>query len=98
MTIGFRVKSGFAIAVALSGTPRAPVAVARRVVELCDPKIPETKQPYHAGFGEAEEDARAIARRVKAVTRAAAASVAALVVEPWGPPRRAALVVGSLID
>ena len=128
--VGFRVKSGYAIAVVLDGSRAAPRAVARRIVELSDPDVAETRQPYHDGFYKTEEDAREIARRVAIVKRCAKRSIAALIsqmeggasAEPrrpasakatavrrsfseggsWGETqgerRRAALVVGSLID
>jgi hypothetical protein len=97
--VGFRVKSGFAIAVVLSGSRRAPRPIARHVVELSDPAVAETKQPYHDGFFKTEEDPREIARRVGIVKRCAKRSVAALVddVQSDGP-LRSVLVVGSLID
>ena len=38
--IGFRVKSGFAVAIALRGPASAPIAVVRRVVMMSDPKMP----------------------------------------------------------
>ena len=99
--IGFRVKSGFAVAVALRGPASAPVAVARRIVAMSDPAVPETKQPYHDGFYRTEEDPREIARRLKIVERCAAASVEALLAEEWfeGTRCRAAtIVVGSTIE
>lgn len=99
--IGFRVKSGFAVAIALRGSASAPIAVARRVVMMSDPKAPGTKQPYHDGFYQTEENKREIARRVKIVERCAAASVEALLCESWldgSSFRRAAIVVGSTID
>jgi hypothetical protein len=102
--LGFRVKSGYAIAVVLSGPARAPSAVARRVLELSDPDVVETRQPFHAGMGRAEEDRREIARRVRIIERCARRSLAALMKDDWNAsPRpgdriRAGLVVGSLID
>ena len=99
--VGFRVKSGFAVAVALRGPAAAPIAAARRVVVMSDPTVPGTKQPYHHGLYQTEEDTREIARRVKIVERCAAASVEALLCESWlegTPVRRAAIVVGSTID
>jgi hypothetical protein len=83
--IGFRVKSGYAIAVVLAGTKSHPRAVARHVVALSDPKVAETRQPYHDRFFKTEEDAAEIVRRVRIVKRCAKSSVSAL-------------VVGSLID
>jgi hypothetical protein len=96
IAVGFRVKSGFAIAVALEGPPSAPNALFRRVVEMSDPKVPETRQPYHDGFFHTEENAREIARRVKIVERCATQSVAALLKDTR--VARAGLIVGSLID
>ena len=99
LAIGFRVKSGFAIAVALRGSAASPSPVARRVVELRDPHVTESRQPYHHGFFTHETDARAIAKRVKVVERCAKQSVAALLAdESFAGCRGAALVVGSVID
>jgi hypothetical protein len=78
-TLGFRVKSGFAIAVALRGPASAPQAVARWVVELSDPDASETRQPYHDGFYHEQNDARELARRITIVKRCAKKSVAALI-------------------
>src|SRR5262245_43624963 len=101
--IGLRIKSGYAIAVVLAGPPKSPTVVACRVVELSDPKIAETKQPYHDGFGTENEDPREIARRVKIVERCARRSVSQLIddVRSASAERsdlRAGLVVGSVID
>jgi len=107
--VGFRVKSGYAIAVVLEGSRQAPRPVASRIIEMSDPAIAETRQPYHDGFYKTEENAREIARRVAIVKRCAQKSVAALLDSIVGLPprssrantrerRRAALVVGSLID
>ena len=101
VALGFRVKSGFAIAVALRGPASAPSIIARRRVELSDPGIPETRQPYHDGFYKQEEDPRELARRVKIVTRCAQRSVAALLKDDCFAGltcKGAGLVVGSVID
>jgi len=45
--IGFRAKTGRAIAVALGGTRATPSFLWRREVSLVDPRVPETAQPYH---------------------------------------------------
>src|SRR5215510_1277051 len=96
IAVGFRVKSGFAIAVTLEGPASAPSAVSRRVIEMSDSAVPETRQPYHDGFYRTEEDAREIARRVKIVKRCATQSVAALLKDTRVV--RAGLIVGSVID
>jgi hypothetical protein len=113
MTVGFRVKSGYAIAVVLDGSRQTPRPVSSRIVELSDPGIAETRQPYHDGFYKTEENAREIARRVAIVKRCARTSVAALLRDTLRLARpepvegrarsgqvtvQAALVVGSLID
>lgn len=49
--LSLRVHSGWAALVAIVGTPRAIEVVARRRIEIADPAIPGSKQPYH----EAEE-------------------------------------------
>jgi len=96
IAVGFLVKSGFAVAVTLEGPASAPIAVSRRVVEMSDAAVPETRQPYHDGFYRTEENAREIARRVTIVKRCATKSIAALLKDTGAT--RAGLVVGSVID
>jgi hypothetical protein len=101
VAIGFRVKSGFAIAVVLAGPSTAPSAIARRIVLLSDPEIPETRQPYHDGFGTAQADEQAIARLTKIIKASAKRAVTGLLADPaldGRPCRAAGLVVGSTID
>ena len=96
IAVGFRVKSGFAIAVTLEGPASAPSPVSRRVIEMSDSAVPETRQPYHDGLFRTEEDARELARRVKIVKRCAAQSITALLKDTGAT--RAGLIVGSLIE
>ena len=102
LALGFRVKSGYAIAVTLRGPASAPAVVARQVVELSDPDDADTRQPYHHGFYTHEVDTREIARRVRIVKRCAARSITTLVNglrhDTPRPRLCAALVVGSVID
>ena len=101
IALGFRVKSGFAIAVVLRGPASAPGAIAREIVEVSDPDVVETRQPYHHGFSRHEEDERQIAKRVKIVERCARQSIAALLKDERFDGfacRDAGLVVGSVID
>jgi hypothetical protein len=104
---GFRIKSGHAIAVVLGGSRRTPEPIARRIVDLSDPDRPETRQPYHDGFGKEQDDPQEIKRRIAIITRCAERSMAEFVRdsidaaggEPRSDRHRAAgLVVGSLID
>jgi len=99
LALGLRVKSGYAIAVVLSAPVDAPSIVARRVVELCDPDVAETRQPYHHGLYTHEDDTPAIERRLAIVERCARLSVAALLSgDGLAACCGAALVVGSIID
>jgi hypothetical protein len=99
--VGFRVKSGWATAVLLAGPAQTPQALDRGIVELSDPNVPESKQPYHAAMGMLEEDSATIRQRTNFVRRAAERSVAELL-ERFGAMgcqiHGAGLVVGSQID
>jgi hypothetical protein len=99
--LGFRVKSGWAAAVLLSGSARSPQLCDVQRIDLSDPRFPETRQPYHAAMGKLETDARKINRRVRVVRSIAQRSIATLL-DGYGQNgysiRRAALVVGSRID
>jgi hypothetical protein len=101
LTLGFRVKSGFAVAVVLSGPKSAPLALARRVVSLSDAGVQATKQPYHNGFGTAREDLDEIARLTAIIKRRAGQSVKELLADAifdGRSCRKAGVVVGSVID
>jgi hypothetical protein len=99
--VGFRVKSGWAAAVLLAGPVASPQLLHRRVVQLCDPAIPESKQPYHAKMGTLQTDEAKIERLRKVIAKAAQDSVSQLMKDFQSdsrPIRRANLVVGSDID
>ena len=102
VAIGFRVKSGRAIAVVLAGPPGSPQVLARREIKLCDPAVPDSIQPYHAALEMPGAKAdKAIERLVKIVRRATSASVGDMIKEWRGAGHKicgAGLVVGSLID
>ena len=98
---GFRVKSGWASAILLNGPLKAPVVLSRWNVLMSDPKIPETKQPYHASTGVLEERSTIISKRVRIIRNATRASVRALLRESRNAGlkiRIAGLVVGSTIE
>jgi hypothetical protein len=100
-TIGFRVKSGWAAAVLLAATAARPQVVEHRVLELSDPAVPTSRQPYHAGIGIAQRDLATLERLVAGVRRYAEQSIA-----EWVAGCRAAgyqvdqvgIVVGSDVD
>ncbi len=78
-SLGFRVKSGWAAAVLLAGPSDSPHVVDHGIVELADPAMPASRQPYHGGRGREERDGRKIARRVAGIRRFARRSVADLI-------------------
>jgi len=99
--IGCRVKSGWAMTVLVGGSVTAPRVLDRRRIELSDPTVPATVQPYHAAFGTEQTDAAAVRRLTRLVARCASQSVASLLrtYHAMGyRPRRIALVVGSTVD
>lgn len=99
--IGCKIKSGWAMTVLLSGPATAPRVLDRRRIELSDPEVPATVQPYHADFGTAQTDAATLRRLARIVARRANQSVAHLLrtYRAMGHrPRRIALVVGSTVD
>ena len=94
------MKSGWAAAVLVSGTAAAPRVSDSRIVELGDPNVPETRQPYHAGFGTARKAGRELSRLLDLVQRHGTQSVSATIAAYRDGHRLsgAALVVGSTID
>ena len=99
--LGFRVKSGWAAVVLLTSPGDAPQLADVNRVELCDPRLPETRQPYHATMGKLETDSRVVSRRERLVRRIAQQSIGTLLTsyrQKGYRIRRAALVVGSQID
>ena len=99
--LGFRVKSGWAAAVQLTGPTRSPQLCDLQRIDLSDPRLPETRQPYHAAMGKLETDARKINPRIRVVRRIAQKSIATLLAgyrQHGYSISRAAFVVGSQID
>jgi len=99
--LGFRVKSGWAVAVLLTGPARSPQLCDVQRIDLFDPRLPETRQPYHAAMGKLETDATKINRRVCIVRSIAQQSIATLLAGYRGKGyaiSRSSLVVGSQID
>lgn len=100
--LGFRVKSGWAMAALLTGSPEKPQLVKCREILLSDPSVPGSKQPHHAALELPESEGKAITQKLRAVVRSAAAkSVKELLKEAEAlryEVKGAALVVGSLAD
>lgn len=98
--VGLTVKSGWASAVLLTGSATSPRVVDSRKIELSDPEIPETRQPYHAGFGTARGKGAELSRLVTLVKRCGRRSVTELIqhYKAGQHLRGVGIVVGSLID
>ncbi len=78
--LGFRAHSGWAAAVAISGSSNSPVVVERRRMQLADRRIPGSVQPYHAAESMPIADAeRYIARCTEATQELARQAVRELV-------------------
>jgi hypothetical protein len=99
--LGLRVKSGWAAVVLLTRSADAPQLADVNRVELSDPRLSETRQPYHASMGKLETDTRIVNRRERVVRCIAQESLGALLTgyrQKGYRITRAALVVGSQID
>src|SRR2546427_13157908 len=82
-SLGFRGKSGWATRVLVGGPPASPQVLDHGIVQLSDPALPASRQPFHGGTGQEERDGRKVARRVAGIRRFAATSRAALLT-PYG--------------
>jgi hypothetical protein len=104
--LGCRVKSGWAAVVLIAGPPgppgprNAPRLIDSRIVELSDPGIANSRQPYHAGFGAAQTNAAKVDRLIKGIERFSRGTIARLVAayRQEHRVRNAAVVVASLTD
>lgn len=99
--IGFSVKSGWASAVLVVGSATSPRVVDSRRIDLSDPAMPESRQPYHAGFGTARDTGPDLSRLLDAVTRFGRRSVTDLIRQfqaAASSVKGAGVVVGSLSD
>ena len=63
VALGFRTHLGWAAAVAVAGTPGRLRVVERCRLELVDPGVPESHEPYHAGEALAPGAAAAVVKR-----------------------------------
>jgi len=90
------------MAVLLAGPASAPKLVRCQAILLSDPKIPQSKQPYHAALELPEKEGKALTRKLRSVVAAAAKrSVKEILRQGTAEGYdvgRAWLVVGSLVD
>ena len=102
VAIGFRVKTGRATAVVMAGPVSAPRVLSRKSLQLWDPAIPESYQPYHAELElPPAESARVVPAALKAVERVALSALRELVGEIQPAPASIlgiSLVAGSATD
>ena len=100
--LGFRVKSGWALAIALTGDRDHPRVRSRSTVALADPSVPESSHPYHPALDAPGPRGRAIVSRLVAVVEDHTARSVAEFLESCGQEgwklRGAGLVVGSEAD
>ena len=99
--LGFRVKSGWAVAILIGGSVRSPQLRDSCLMNLSDPRDPATRQPYHAAMGKLETDAVKLKDRTQSVRRATEKSIVDLLkryIDKGCAIHRAGLVVGSVID
>jgi hypothetical protein len=82
IAIGLRVKTGRATAVVMTGPASAPRVLSRKSLQLWDPAVPESHQPWHAEFElPAEESALIVPKALEAVERVALSALRELVGE-----------------
>src|SRR5438552_10077373 len=99
--LGFRVRSGWAAVVLLSDPAHSLQLSDASRIDLCDPRLPETRQPYHAAMGKLETEPTIVNRRERVVRSISQQSLTRLLKgyqQKGFRIMRAALVVGSQID
>jgi len=99
--LGLRVESGWAAVVLLTDTAHSLQLLDVGRIELCDPRLPETRQPYHAAMGKLETDSTKVNQRERVVRSISQQALTRLLKgyrQKGFRIMRAALVVGSQID
>jgi len=100
--LGFRVKSGWAMAALLAGPISKPRLLKCSPILLSDANVPGSRQPYHAALELPRKEGEAVTRNLRKVVSAAAKKSVKALLEEAGTlayeVRAAALVVGSLVD
>jgi hypothetical protein len=83
IAIGFRVKTGRATAVVIAVPASAPRVLSRKSLQLFDPAIPESHQPFHAQL-----EPRDICAHTPA--KIAVAELGRAIGKPWSAEEKAA--------
>src|SRR5262245_5239588 len=94
--LGFRIKTGFAIAVLVESSSAATRVLERRIVALSSPDFAASKAPYHAALELPEPRAADVIKRAVAAVRDTSRKEMAKLLGQTSGVRSATLVVGSL--
>jgi hypothetical protein len=104
VALGFRVRSGTAAAIVMAGPASMPTVLDVRRIELSDPAVPASFQPYHSVDDpqcDWEQDDNRIQERIEVVRGVTTRSIGKLLddcrTKDW-LPRHAGIVTGSLTD
>ena len=97
VALGLRAHSGWAALVAVAGTPRSPEILMRRSIELADPKVPGSKQPYHAAEGQKLPKAEKIVGRCAGDARRLAGNAFDEVLAELEEGKRPVIACGMLL-
>ena len=102
VAIGFRAKTGRAIAVVLQGSENAPEVLRRQDVVLSDPKVAESAAPYHAAmevpWASTAERLRGVLQAIQRVSSRGVAEIAADLRASGAEIRGIGIVGGSAQD
>jgi hypothetical protein len=96
VAIGFTVKSGWASAVVVGGTRALPKVLEARRLDLGDPAVPDSRQPYHAGFGTARAQGADLSRPEPEL-RTMLGGLGRSVDGPWRTEQKAAALAAWLV-
>lgn len=100
--LGFRVKSGWATSVLVEGTIQSIEVVDCRIIELSDPAIPDSRQPYHVledrPGPSAEKEVQHLLKVVAHTTKNSVSHLLRDYQRAGHKIFKAGLIVGSLID
>jgi hypothetical protein len=96
--IGFKVRSGFAIAAIVRRSADGIVIEAVRKVMLSSEELPQSRFPYHPTIELPEPKGAALSDKAVKEVRRIAAQEMRKVLEEFDGIKRAAMVVGSVID
>lgn len=96
--LGFRAHSGWAVVVAVTGSPGKPVVLERRRIVIADAAIRGSKQPYHAAESLGLQEAEALIGRCRESSEALASVAVQAMVERFAETHRlvgSGLLIGS---